>query len=968
MAPNFLTHAFPLVLLICSITLATTSKTAQAEDSYQALNQQVVRLSKQKKYADAIPIARRAFKLAKEKLEPTNPTLRTLLANLAELYKRQKKYAEAEAVFRRALALADDALPPNHKDLSPLLTQIGLLSKRLKHLDTAVRTYERALVVHEANLDKNDPKIAVTLFHLGDIYRLLRRHADAEQSLRRALKIFTSNNRNGTQTKIAAVKNSLGLIYFHQSRFDEAQREFEGALKLREKHLGADHDKVATSLSNLATLQKELGNLEKAEPLILRAIKIRQRARGKDHPSIANLLNTHAEILKADGKLAEAEPVIARAIRIREKALGRNHEATARLLANQADLFTHQGRYAEAEPLLKHAVATTEKKYGANHRNVASFLNNLASLYRRQDRLAEAEALYQRTLRIREETLGPNHLSVGESLSNLAGTYRARGKYGAAVKPYLRAYKIIKNRLGPSHFKLSTLRNNIGRLFLELGQLENAERAFKQALNVLEKTETKTSLQLGTTLNNLAETYKAQKRFKDALPLQVRTLKIYKSALGNSHMRIAELYNNIAGTHLGLKQYSDAESHYQKSLAIFDQALPSDHPAIATTLRNLAITYGRAGDGAKERQTRKKLTAFPKPGTRHLPVYYATTRAWDKVKNDFGGEAVKTLTIGKSIIQVPAKEIAKRAKRISDGLASPDKSRKALSSAEAFKRVRLSRLQFPTFASDIQQSQRHTSLFKNQALVFIHGYNVEFDEALQRLSQIAFDLQFDGTLIAFSWPSRGATLNYLSDRTRADSAAKPFVNLLDKLSKERPDTTIHVLAHSMGNRVLSRAMKLIAQRGPNAKRPNLGEIILAHADIAPEWCSKVGKVRQHVRGITNYVNSDDWALWVSKGIRAGKERCGRRARHYKGIETIDTTGMGGKANVGSLIFANKDHHGVFANDPILFGEITRLISSGQRPPSQRTPEFIRKSDENGKPYWAYKPTRKEAPIAQSRAR
>ena len=37
-----------------------------------------------------------------------------------------------------------------------------------------------------------------------------------------------------------------------------------------------------------------------------------------------------------------------------------------------------------------------------------------------------------------------------------------------------------------------------------------------------------------------------------------------------------------------------------------------------------------------------------------------------------------------------------------------------------------------------------SNTFKNHAIVFVHGYNTSFDNALYRTAQIAYDLHFDG--------------------------------------------------------------------------------------------------------------------------------------------------------------------------------------------------------------------------------
>jgi esterase/lipase superfamily enzyme len=46
-----------------------------------------------------------------------------------------------------------------------------------------------------------------------------------------------------------------------------------------------------------------------------------------------------------------------------------------------------------------------------------------------------------------------------------------------------------------------------------------------------------------------------------------------------------------------------------------------------------------------------------------------------------------------------------------------------------------------------------TASRRREVLVFIHGSNVAFDDALYRTAQITYDLGFDGPPILYSWPS-----------------------------------------------------------------------------------------------------------------------------------------------------------------------------------------------------------------------
>jgi esterase/lipase superfamily enzyme len=93
------------------------------------------------------------------------------------------------------------------------------------------------------------------------------------------------------------------------------------------------------------------------------------------------------------------------------------------------------------------------------------------------------------------------------------------------------------------------------------------------------------------------------------------------------------------------------------------------------------------------------------------------------------------------------------------------------------------------------------------AFVFVHGYNVSFEDAARRTGQMAFDLNFIGAPIFYSWPSNGTVAAYLQDETNVAWSAPHFRTFLALLSERSGAERIHVIAHSMGNRLVCDAIK-----------------------------------------------------------------------------------------------------------------------------------------------------------------
>ena len=96
--------------------------------------------------------------------------------------------------------------------------------------------------------------------------------------------------------------------------------------------------------------------------------------------------------------------------------------------------------------------------------------------------------------------------------------------------------------------------------------------------------------------------------------------------------------------------------------------------------------------------------------------------------------------------------------------------------------------------------------------------------------------------------------------------------------------------------------------------------------------------------MTLYTSRNDRATWVSKVVGGGSGRAGGVRIVVPGVDTIDISGLG-----TSLWSTN---HNVYASNPLLFGDMSRLIASGQRPPEKRTWFFEAVKAADGA-YWRY---------------
>ena len=293
-------------------------------------------------------------------------------------------------------------------------------------------------------------------------------------------------------------------------------------------------------------------------------------------------------------------------------------------------------------------------------------------------------------------------------------------------------------------------------------------------------------------------------------------------------------------------------------------------------------------------------TASPDEGFSTVKILYATDRkATGRKQADdyFSGEreTENPLSFGQCTVSIPG--IHERAK-----LESP------LPFMKGDPRKHVLLLILEPLSGDAFDDAARNPPDGHEAFIFIHGYNVTFADAVRRTAQLHYDLKFPGTPICFSWPSRGAYFSYAADGASAEWSAPHLAELIRRLQAADDKIRIHLIAHSMGNRPMTLALRELAwKKDPSSA--NLHEIILAAPDIdLPVFNQLAEAIHGAAKRMTLYASSNDRALWVSRllhqGVRAGDSHPEVAIRD--GIDSIDASDVDSSLlSLGHSYFATK---------------------------------------------------------------
>jgi esterase/lipase superfamily enzyme len=227
------------------------------------------------------------------------------------------------------------------------------------------------------------------------------------------------------------------------------------------------------------------------------------------------------------------------------------------------------------------------------------------------------------------------------------------------------------------------------------------------------------------------------------------------------------------------------------------------------------------------------------------------------------------------------------------------------------------------------------------ALIFVHGYNVSFQDAALRAAQIGFDLSVKGAMAFFSWPSQGSTRAYPADEATIEASEGVIADFMTDFAERSGAEAVHIIAHSMGNRGVLRAVNRIAVQAQRRTGKPFGQVILAAADVDADVFRQLSTAYAQVASRTTlYVSKRDRAVeassWLHHFARAGLMP---PTLVLPGIDTINVT------NVDLTMLG----HGYVAEARDVLIDMHALITRGA-PPEERFGLREAKNEE-GERYW-----------------
>jgi tetratricopeptide (TPR) repeat protein len=372
------------------------------------------------------------------------------------------------------------------------------------------------------------------------------------------------------------------LLRLRETR--EARRLMRKAIAIGEKAFSADHPTLATTYSNLAEIEQDLGRFEQACDLAQKAIAVFEETLDSDHPHLATSYTNLAMVEQALGQLEEARRLMHKALAIDEKAFAADHPTLARDYSNLALIEQDLGRLEEARDLMQRAVAIREDAFGPDHSHTLTSVRDLADLTRHCGRFDEANGLWERCV-------GAKQTSGGVSYDGHLGDAFERAKLDLDREHFDDALQRIEPVLdawttehGPDHLWTALARSVQARALHGLG------------------------------------------RHGDALQILRDIRPIFEAEYGAEHEHVGFLCREIARVLPTQGDVSAAREHVEAARRMQESALPAEHYELADTYHLLGQIEEAGGDKESAAAWMEKAHAIR---SAHTPEHPKTTRLRD---------------------------------------------------------------------------------------------------------------------------------------------------------------------------------------------------------------------------------------------------------------------------------------------------------------------------------------------------
>jgi tetratricopeptide (TPR) repeat protein len=175
--------------------------------------------------------------------------------------------------------------------------------------------------------------------------------------------------------------HDLGLCYFKQGKYSEAEALYEKAIKGKAAKLGPEHPSTLRSMKMLGTTNRRSLNYTGCEKMLLYVAEVASRTLGLHDILYLETLNNLAVLRRYQKRLMEAQQLAEESLALKLQTIGFLHVSTLTTYRCVALILKDQGKHAEAEDKFLRSLEGLRKVVGSLHTSTLFTVSLLEQLY-----------------------------------------------------------------------------------------------------------------------------------------------------------------------------------------------------------------------------------------------------------------------------------------------------------------------------------------------------------------------------------------------------------------------------------------------------------------------------------------------------------------------------------------------------------------------------------------------------------
>lgn len=466
---------------------------------------------------------------------------------------QKKAYAEAIPIGIKALDQAKKEYGEAHENYAIASHNLAEGYYALKQFKSALPLYHQAVKVYAiAAKTTESVDIALCKNSLGVIYQSQKKYDSAAVFFESAFNYFFKNSDEHYNNAIG-VMNNLYDLYVPLKKYKEVKLVFAKMLPLVESKEGmqsANYQAVFSNLTGTLTLLKQYAELE---PLLLKMLPVLREKKGKFSKEYSELLYELCTCLKELKKYNEAVTYLKETAQVLFELAGKKEVAEVALRNNEIGLlYIEIKKYDSAAVYLEKSFDYFVRNGVEEYDNALTLMSNLEELYTPVQGFEELKLVYEKILPLIEK-------KEGLLVKN----------YEATVKKYITALD-------------------------ELEEYATAEQFLKSSLALIETKKSTTSKVYTELLYLLGQTLRRATKYDEAVTIYKKTITtLITNSKDSSHKDVAFCNNDIGLALLSQKKYDAATQYFEKAFNYFFTHYKDGNNYINLTVltENLIIVY-----------------------------------------------------------------------------------------------------------------------------------------------------------------------------------------------------------------------------------------------------------------------------------------------------------------------------------------------------------------------------------------